>query len=523
MTQHKYPRGCFFKTKDDIRGKKITVMGLGLNGGGLATVQFFLRHGAHVIATDMKSAEQLAPTIKQLEDDDSFDHSLLSLHLGTHDIADFENADCVIKNPGVKFQGNKFLAAAVAKNRAIETDLSVFLHFCRSPIIAVTGSKGKSSTVSAIYHGLCECGFTAFLGGNITVSPLTFLEETNENTPVVLELSSWQLADLRGRGVLKPKISVITKIVPDHMNWYGNMTDYVADKKLIYADQDENDFSIFDFSKWEASVGDFSSSDFAPPDNAKTWGDIFARETKAKVIDPNKMNISLPALKVPGEHNRINALNAATALCLMGIEQTRAVNAIASWQGIPHRLQYFHTWQKENENSNASEKNIRFYNDSAATVPEAAAAAIKAFDEPIIFITGGTDKGLSFEPLAAVLANATANSSPTKALATTDASATADAPALAHAPHIARLYLLAGTGTDKLTQLLDERNIKHGEPFASLQSLLGAIYADEKTSPSGAGVTVFSPGATSFGMFSNEFDRGNKFMDMVKNQFTIDN
>ena len=177
-------------------------MGLGLNGGGEACVRFFLKHGANVLATDMKTEEQLLPTIKKLSEDPELDTSRLTYRLGEHLIEDFENADCVIKNPGVKIEGNKYLAAA----RAIETDISIFLHFTKAPVIAVTGSKGKSSTVSAAYYGLNKAGFTAFLGGNITVSPLTFLEKTNENTPVVLELSSWQLADLRGRGALKPKI-----------------------------------------------------------------------------------------------------------------------------------------------------------------------------------------------------------------------------------------------------------------------------------------------------------------------------
>ena len=228
-----YPEGCFFDKIEDIAGKHVVVMGLGLNGGGEASVRFLLKHGAYVLVTDMKTAEQLAPTIKSISEDRELDKSRLTYRLGEHKIEDFENADCVIKNPGVKYDGNKFLAAA----RAIETDISLFLHFTKAPIIAVTGSKGKSSTVSAIYYGLREAGFEAFLGGNITVSPLTFLEKTSGTTPVVLELSSWQLADLHGRKALKPHIAIITKIIPDHQNFYHSMLAYVADKKLIYADQ----------------------------------------------------------------------------------------------------------------------------------------------------------------------------------------------------------------------------------------------------------------------------------------------
>lgn len=113
-----YKSGCVFNTLEDIKNKNIVVMGLGLNGGGEACVRFFLNHGANVLATDMKTKEQLLPTIKKLSEDPELDTSRLTYRLGEHLIEDFENADCVIKNPGVKIEGNKYLAAA----RAIETD-----------------------------------------------------------------------------------------------------------------------------------------------------------------------------------------------------------------------------------------------------------------------------------------------------------------------------------------------------------------------------------------------------------------
>ena len=336
MTQpHIYPRGCFFSSLDDIAGKRITVMGLGLNGGGEASVRFFLKYGAFVTATDMKTAEELAPTIASLESDTSLDTRRLRFVLGRHDIGDFEQADVVIKNPGVKYEGNKYLAAA----KVIETDISVFLSFTQAPIIAITGSKGKSSTASAVHYGLTHAGFRAFLGGNITVSPLSFLEQTSGITPVVLELSSWQLADLRGRGVLKPVIAILTKIVPDHQNWYGSMERYVADKKLIYADQ-----GIGCWTVCESPENDSASS---------VWGGIFAEETpgvplyyadkpprygacygawfnndgKGVVCLPlqssdmphlriadGEVHTVLEKLAVPGNHMRINALNAAWKL-----------------------------------------------------------------------------------------------------------------------------------------------------------------------------------------------------------------
>ncbi len=460
-------------------------MGLGLNGGGEAAVRFFLHKGAYVTVTDMKTEDKLKPTIERLNSDKSLNLSRLTYRLGEHRIEDFQNADCVIKNPGVKYNGNIYLAAA----KAIETDLSIFLRFTKCPIIAVTGSKGKSSTVSAIYYGLKEAGFNAFLGGNITVSPLTFFDQVTDDSPVVIEFSSWQLADLRGRKVLKPHISIITKIVPDHQNWYGNMEDYVADKRLIYANQDKNDFSIFDSGADEPGTG--PSQELHP--GAKTWGDLFATESKATVlrygenaVNPSLSKVELGKLLVPGEHMRINAQNAAMVMQLMGVENEKIKQILESWTGIAHRLQYFHNW-----------KNYKFYNDSAATVPEAAAAATKAFDKPVILLTGGTDKGLSLAPLAETLATKNTKD----------------------------IYLLDGTATQKLIPDLNKNNVSYYGPFASLQEMISELKNNlekevqvKKENPA-ENIVVFSPGATSFGMFNNEFDRGDKFIQTIKDCF----
>ena len=530
MEFHCYSEKCAFSSLEDIKGKKITVMGLGLNGGGEAAVRFFLKHGAYVIATDMKSEEILKPTIERLNNDKNLDTSKLTYRLGEHRIEDFENADCVIKNPGVKFEGNKFLQAA--KN--IETDLSIFLRFTQCPIIAVTGSKGKSSTVSAIHYGLKQAGFNAFLGGNITVSPLTFFDEVSKETPVVLELSSWQLADLRGRNVLKPFISIITKIVPDHQNWYGNMEDYVKDKRLIYADQvctkENSCYSIFDAEGDE--VGQEPDKNLH---SESSWGQLFANESNACVLRYGKSKLNdgvfgawleetkaskaygkvfLPGMKepecilnglsVPGEHMKTNVLNAALTLFLMGVEPAKIVEICKSWPGIDHRLQYFHTWHFDG-------KEYKFYNDSCATVPEAAAMATQAFEKSVILFTGGTEKGLSLKPLIDVLKN----------------KGKFDVQNKNKIFPVKEIYLLEGSATDSIIEELQKSQVDFFGPFDGIDSLLCKFAENQKSKKacekleeaSKEEIVVFSPGATSFGMFLNEFDRGNQFMSKVKAAF----
>ena len=521
---YSYSPKCAFSSVEDIKNKKVTIMGLGLNGGGEAAVRFFLQKGAFVTITDMKTEQQLEATVNKIKADKSLDLSHLTWRLGEHRIEDFENADCVIKNPGVKIEGNKYLAAA----KAIETDLSIFLRFKDCPLIAVTGSKGKSSTVSAIYYGLKEAGFKTFLGGNITVSPLTFFDEVSSDTPVVIEFSSWQLADLRGRGVLKPYISIITKIVPDHQNWYGNMEDYVADKRLIYADQTKGDYSIFDAEPDQKG----HEPDKSIHSGIESWGELIASESKATVLRYGRHSLEnanagqgkktygvwleneadgssigkillpqmdapeiiMKELSVPGDHMKTNVLNAAMVMYLMGVSAEKCVEICGKWQGIDHRLQYFHNWK------NKKGIEFKFYNDSCATVPESAVAASQAFGKSVIFMTGGTDKGLELSPLEELLTNKKKDLIPVK-----------------------DLYLLAGSATDKLLPALNNANVKYHGPFNSLDELFAEVKnnfeSDDFEGKAAPEIFVFSPGATSFGMFQNEFDRGNKYMDTVKKFF----
>ncbi len=525
--EHFYNAECAFKSIEDIKGKHVTIMGLGLNGGGIASALFFARHGAFVTITDMKTEAELAPSVETIKSS-GIDMQNIRFVLGRHEIEDFANADCVIKNPGVKFENNKYLACA----KHIETDLSIFLRFSPAPIIAVTGSKGKSSTVSAIHFGLCEAGFNAFLGGNITVSPLTFFEKTTKDTPVVLELSSWQLSDLRGRGVLKPKIAVLTTIVPDHQNWYGAMEPYVADKKLIYKDQTSQDVTLCKANdKWGSIFAsetkgsvvfyDTSIADKTERQNKTgAWlekdgsGFFFEPNLKLPLFECKRTNSSpktekeqykenqvlSPNLKVPGMHMKENLLKAAAVMRLMGVSAVETAEILSRYKGIEHRLENFFEYKSPKGNL------FSFYNDSAATVPEAAAAALRSFEKPIVLISGGTDKQCTFEPFIEALKETTQKQ------------------------QLKALYLLEGSATQKLISALPETFAKENAvlsktlntgTFSSLETLLQTLKTDldsldlQKDSP----VIVFSPGATSFGMFKNEFDRGNTFKAMVKKIF----
>lgn len=450
---------------EELRGLKVTVMGLGLNGGGLEAARFFAGHGSRVTVTDLRAEEVLRPSIDKLSD------LPIRYVLGRHDEEDFRSADLVIKNPAVR-PDSPFLRAA----KKIETDISVFLALCPGPVIAVTGSKGKSSTASALHFVLRRTHSGARLGGNITVSPLSFLGELSGKDPVVLELSSWQLGDLPDPGSFKPKIALLTNIHPDHLDRYPSMEAYVRDKRLIYAGQNGSDFTICNFD-------DPYGRSFAEETPGKAY--FFSRHPlpeglSGAFLEGNRGFVNLRGkkesivpeeLRVLGPHQRSNMLAAGLALVIFGLPPRRVAEGLAAFPGIEHRIELC-----------GERDGVKFYNDSAATIPEALAAAVSSFSGGLHLITGGTDKNLDFSVFR-------------------------EAAALPKA-----VYLIQGTATPKLQRIFDEAGRTCHGPYGSLEE---AVRSAAKEAEPGDSV-ILSPGCTSFGMFLNEFDRGNTFKALVR-------
>jgi UDP-N-acetylmuramoylalanine--D-glutamate ligase len=459
-------------------GCKALIMGLGLHGGGVESARYLVRHGATVTVTDMRDAGMLAPSITELEG------LPIRYVLGGHNISDFKRADIVVKNPGVR-PDSPFLQAA----GRVETDISLFLAQSPAQLIAVTGSKGKSGTASALHWVLNEvrqrgmAPGTAYLGGNIAVSPLSFVDELScADDVVVLELSSWQLSDLRGRADFKPRAAVITAILPDHLNWYDSMEQYVNDKRVIYQGQDELDCTVAGDDAWGRSFLRESrgrplvyASEPVPRERAGAW--LAGEQGLAHRAGQETVEI-VPAagVLVPGIHQKKNLLAAGLALLDLCIAPDCIADAFGRFPGIEHRLEFFH-----------KAGGVLFYNDSAATIPEAAAAAVAAFasiertGKKVVLVTGGTDKALDFSPLASAAAVAKA------------------------------VVVLAGTGTDKLLPLLNAAGTEYQGPFSVLDEAVTAAVAVAAPGD----VVVLSPGCASFGMFLNEFDRGRQWKEAV--------
>jgi len=458
----------------NFNGMKVLIMGLGINGGGVESALYLSSQGAEISVTDLRDEKTLLPSIKRLE------NIPVRYVLGRHDMDDFRKADLVIKNPGVR-KDSPYLKVAAR----IETDISLFLSACPARVLAVTGTKGKSSVSSALHYVLDkyrENGFMsgkAWLGGNIAISPLAFLDKLSKEDDVVLELSSWQLGDLRGRDLLKPRTAIITPIMRDHLDTYSGMEAYVNDKRLIYKNQDENDVLISMDDEWGKSFHKESRARplvcfRGEPEKDKPGGWIGNPDGPAYArLDDEIMEIVPSVLKVPGIHQKQNLLMASLALLDLGLESDFIFDSMGTFPGVPYRLEFFH-----------EHGGIKFYDDTTATIPEAVLAAVGSFDKPVL-VAGGTDKDLDFTDLcrAAKMCRA--------------------------------VFLLAGSGTVKLRELLDRDGIKYSGPFENLDLLVLSL----KEAVAKGDNVLLSPGCTSFGMFVNEFDRGDKWKEAIRNRF----
>ncbi|MDD5589797.1 MAG: UDP-N-acetylmuramoyl-L-alanine--D-glutamate ligase, partial [Candidatus Portnoybacteria bacterium] len=356
---------------EDFKDKKITIMGIGLHGGGVGAIKFFHKIGAKITATDLRTADELKESLEILKNLEG-----IEFVLGEHREKDFKEADFVIKNPAVP-DDSKYLKIAQEAGVKIETDIGVFFELCPGHIVGVTGSRGKSTTSTLIHLFLKTKYPDAVLAGNIRASVLEKLDKIGEKTPVVLELSSWQLAGLASHKK-SPPISIITSIMPDHMNRYASMDEYIADKKVIFQFQKPEDFLILNADnritrrfapEAESRVYFYSAKEMPLSEDLKTKqivriGAYFSRKkiffgaAKEKIADVSR-------IKLAGEHNLSNILAAVSAARLFDIPTESTRKVLAEFTGLEGRIQLI----KEI-------KGVKYINDTTATIPEATIAAM---------------------------------------------------------------------------------------------------------------------------------------------------
>ncbi len=434
-----------------FKGKKITVMGLGLLGRGVGDAKFLAEQGAHLTITDLKSSTALRPSFDKLRT-----YKNIEYVLGKHRLEDFRNKDFILKAAGVPID-SPYIKEARKNKIPVEMSATIFAKFSKIPMIGITGTRGKSTVTHMIAHILESAGKKVVLGGNVRgVSNLELLKKANPpagGDVAVFELDSWQLQGF-GDNKTSPGIAVFTTFYPDHMAYYGKkMKRYFTDKANIFKYQKKGDVLV-------------AGSQAMP--FIKKWGG----KTKSKIISPKSMDLKL---RILGGHNLYNASLAISAVKAVGIKEKTAMEALQSFKGVEGRLQFVR-----------EVKGVKYYNDTTATTPEATIAALRALGDRtaklknIVLILGGSDKSLDMRNLIKEIPKYTKS-----------------------------VVLLPGTGTDRLESgKLKVKSYKVKNLEETVKKSLGLASRGD--------IILLSPAFASFGMFKNEYDRGDQFMKIVK-------
>lgn len=433
---------------------RVLILGLGQypHGSGVEAAAFFAERGDEVVVTDLKTRAELGTNVERLEK-----YPNVSFVLGEHRLKDVRAADIVVPNPRVRAD-SVYMQAAVRWGKRIESDITLFLARCPATVIGVTGTRGKSTTTTLIAEMLKASGRSVWIGGNILVSPLTFLERVTATDWVVLELSSWQL-ELTGRAGVAPAYAVWTNLMRDHLNTYASLDEYAEAKAQIFRQQKPGDVV------------------FLP---ATRMFDGYAATAPGTVVrvggarDPARVLVLSTKMKIQGEHNQDNAIMAAAVAQKLGLKDAAIRRALRTFSGLPYRQQKITTRQ-----------GVEYINDSTATTPEATMAAIKARVESeksqIHLIFGGNDKELEFDEVAYMIKN-----------------------------RRVKTYLLPGTAREKIVASFKKVRLT----WHDVDDLAEAVRLTKSQAKHGD-VILLSPGCTSFGQFKNEFDRGEAFNKLL--------
>lgn len=454
----------------EFKNKKITVMGLGLFGGGVGVAQFLAQQGARVTVTDLRNATELAPSIKQLEG------LPVSYKLGGHCDGDFINADMVIVNPAVP-KDSKFIQIARNNHVPMDTEINIFFQLCPAPIIGVTGSNGKSTTTTLTGKILQQTQRMTWVGGNIGKSLLLELGEIKPSGIVVLELSSFQLEELHN-AKKSPSICVLTNISPNHLDRYSSMDDYIQAKKGIILHQKPEDYAILNYDdpelrKWERECKG-NVLWYSTKDTLTNGAFVKGNDIVLSVKGESRIIPCIPGIKIPGIHNLQNILAASCAAYLAGAEEHHIEKIVTTFAGLEHRLEFVR-----------EVNGIRYYNDSKATTPESAMAAVSAFQSPVILIAGGYDKGSNFEQFADSCARHT------------------------------RSVVLIGKTAKKIKELILKKMAQKETPSIFTPNTFKEAFQQANAMAKTGDIVLLSPACASYDMFLNYEERGRQFKNMV--------
>ncbi|MGC4190421.1 MAG: UDP-N-acetylmuramoyl-L-alanine--D-glutamate ligase [Thermomicrobiales bacterium] len=455
-----------------VAGKRVTVMGLGVLGGGVGVARYLATHGAHVTVTDMRDAASLTESIHQLSG------LPVTYHLGGHDLADFTKAgaDIVVRNPGVR-PDSPYLVAARNDGVGVEMEMSLFFRACPAPILGVTGTKGKTSVSTLCGQILRSWKPETLLAGNMGISALAQVNRLTEGTPVAIELSSFQLEAL-DENRLGPHVAVITNISEDHLDRYDDYEHYIQTKLSIGRHLHSGDVVVFDRDDPQAArVADVTAARvvrFGITDDGADGAWLSGDEIVWRTAGQEERWLRPAHLALQGVHGARNVLAAVAATRVYGAPHDAVAHGLESFTGVENRMEEI-----------ATIDGVLFVNDTSATAPAATMAALDVLvprAKTLHLIAGGHDKGADLREMAAAIARSRA-----------------------------RVLLLDGSATLELRRLIEAGGGAIDGVYGSMADVVRAAVAEAREGD----IVALSPGCASFGMFRNEFDRGGQFIAAV--------
>ena len=445
-----------------LRGKQVTVIGIGVSNRPL--LRLLVGAGAEVTARDKKTEDQLGDIALQLKEWG------VRLVLGERYMEDI-SGDVVFRTPGLR-PDHPGLLAAKARGAEITSEMEVFFEVCPCPMIAVTGSDGKTTTTSVIAEMLRAAGKTVWLGGNIGTPLLDQADKMEADHVAVLELSSFQLMSMKKT----PQVAVITNLSPNHLDWHRDFEEYVEAKCNIFKNQGKDDILVLNFDnppscalaeKAPGQVRFFSRK------SIPVVGGVWLKD--GLLLDNGEPIMAAADIRIPGDHNVENYMAACAAL--KGLVEPEIMAKVArEFNGVEHRLELTRELD-----------GVKYYNDSIASSPSRTLAGLKCFPaEKIILIAGGYDKHIPFDQLGAAL------------------------------PTAVRVLLLCGATADKIEAAVKAApDYAPGKPemvrFDNLDDTVAYAHKIAKTGD----LVLLSPACASFDQFPNFMARGRYFKELV--------
>ncbi len=445
----------------ELAGKRVLVIGIGKTGQ--STVRFLAGRGALMTATDDKPLSEMKDAAKALSDIGA------RLAFGPQDAAILSGVDLIIPSPGVP-PTNPLLAEGVRRGIPVLAEIEVAFRFLRRPVIAITGTNGKTTATTLIGEILRVSGRRAYVGGNIGDPLIGYVDSAQEEDFAVVEVSSFQLEWIEQ---FRPAVALLLNVTCDHIDYHGTFEAYRSAKERIFENQGPGDFAILNADEpWTGPLARrLKSKVFLFSSKAEVSNGMFLRGDELILREKGEDREIYPVgmIRIPGTHNVENVMASILACRACGCPREGIIEAVRAFRGIAHRIEF------------AGEKNgVAFYDDSKGTNVGAVARALETFSRPVILLLGGRDKGGDFDALAALIRRGV------------------------------KEVILFGEAREAIGRILG--GIVKASMAPSLGKAVEKAYADAAPGD----VVLLSPGCASFDEFKDYRERGDFFKGMVR-------